>query len=37
MDDLWNSFNQFFVNVGSDLAGKIPDPGTSEDHCNKLQ
>lgn len=36
MDEVANSFNQFFVNVGPDLAGKIPDSGSSEDHCNKL-
>ena len=29
MDDIANSFYLFFVNVGPDLAEKIPDPGTS--------
>ena len=29
MDDVANSFNKFFINVGPELAEKIPDPGTS--------
>lgn len=36
MDVVANSFNQFFVNVGPDLAGKIPDHGTSEENLEKL-
>ena len=30
MDVVSNSFNDFFVNVGPELADKIPDGGTSE-------
>lgn len=33
-----NSFNEFFfvlVNVGPDLTGKIPDPGTSEENLEE--
>ena len=38
MDDVANSFNQFFVNVGPELAEKIPDPGTSgEDYSTLLE
>lgn len=36
MEDVANCFNQFFVNVRPGLAGKIPDPETSEEHFNKL-
>lgn len=37
MEDVANCFNQFFVNVRPGLAGKIPDPETSEEHFNKLR
>ncbi len=30
MDVAAKNFNKFFVNIGPDLAGKIPDPGTYE-------
>ena len=36
MDDVANKFNDFFVNVGPDLAGRIPDPGTSGEHLDTL-
>ena len=36
MDDVVNSFNHFFVNVGPNLAGKIPDPLVSEDWNDNL-
>ena len=36
MDDVDNSFNQFFVNVGPELAERIPDPGTSGEDYDKL-
>lgn len=32
VNNVANNFNQFFVNVGPDLAGKIPDPGTTGEH-----
>lgn len=35
-EDVANSFNKFFVNFGPDLAGKIPDPGTSAEHLDTL-
>lgn len=36
MDEVANSFNQFFVNVGPDLARRIPNPGPQGEHMGKL-
>ena len=36
MDDVVNSFNNFFVNVGPNLARKIPDPLLPEDWNDNL-
>ena len=36
MDDMVNSFNQFFVSVGPNLAEKIPDPLSSQDWNDNL-
>lgn len=35
MNDIAKIFNEFFVNVGPDLARKIPDPGTYGKHLSE--
>lgn len=32
MEVVANSFNRFFVNVGPDIAGEIPDSGSIEEN-----
>ena len=34
MDDMVNSFNEFFVSVGPNLANKIPDPPETTEETN---
>lgn len=36
MDEVADSFNNFFVNIGPELAGKIPDTRSDGEHMGKL-